>query len=146
MTYDMKAKEIEDAHWTSQTHADQKTYGSDFALNKIVDGGSETDIRAAKLSQQMNISSKEFVDFYIAKEKLIARSHDSDYTTKALAVALSGNDKMAELYAVNADKVKAAKKYLKKGGSAEEYSTASCNIASIMIYLLINNCYIYELV
>lgn len=130
MTWDMKATEIGKAHWTSQTHADQKTYGSDFALGRIIDGGSETDSRAAEMSKQLGVSAKDFVDFYITKEKLSARSHDSDYTTKALAVALSGNDKMAELYGVNADKVEVAKKYLKKGGSAEEYSTASCNIVS----------------
>lgn len=130
MTYDMKATEIGKAHWTSQTHADQKTYGSDFALGKIIDGNFETDSRAAKLSQQMGVSSKEFVDFYLTKEKLIARSHDSDWNTKALAVALSGNDRMAALYSVNVDKVDIAKKYLKNGGSAEEYSTASCNIVS----------------
>ena len=130
MTWDMKATEVGDAHWISQTHADQKTYGSDFALGKIIDGNFETDSRAAKLSQQLGVSSKEFVDFYLTKEKLIARSHDSDWSTKALAVALSGNDRMAALYSVNVDKVDIAKKYLKNGGSAEEYSTASCNIVS----------------
>ena len=130
MTWNMRASEVDSAHWIGQTHADQKTYGSDFALDRIIDGGSEADSRAAKVSKQVGVSSKEFVDFYITKEKLTARSHDSDWNTKALAVALSGNDKMAELYKVNADKVKIAKEYLKKGGSAEEYSTASCNIVS----------------
>ena len=130
MTMKMKADEVNDAHWISQTHADRKTYGNKFALKRIIKDGGTVDSRAAKLSKRMGVSAKDYMDFYLTKEKLIARSHDSDYNTKALAVALSGLDTMASLYDINIDKVKAAKEYLEKGGSAKEYSNASCNIIS----------------
>lgn len=130
MTMEMKADEVNDAHWISQTHADRKTYGNKFALKRIIKDGGTVDSRAAKLSKSMGISAKDYMDFYLTKEKLIARSHDSDYNTKALAVALSGLDTMASLYDINIDKVKTAKEYLEKGGSAKEYSNASCNIIS----------------
>ena len=130
MTMKMKADEVNDAHWISQTHADRKTYGNKFALKRIIKDGGTVDSRAAKLSKSMGISAKDYMDFYLTKEKLIARSHDSDYNTKALAVALSGLDTMASLYDINIDKVKTAKEYLEKGGSAKEYSNASCNIIS----------------
>lgn len=130
MTMKMKADEVNDAHWISQTHADRKTYGNKFALKRIIKDGGTVDSRAAKLSKSMGVSAKDYMDFYLTKEKLIARSHDSDYNTKALAVALSGLDTMASLYDINIDKVKTAKEYLEKGGNAKEYSNASCNIIS----------------
>lgn len=130
MTIQMKADEVDGAHWISQTVADTKTYGAKFARNRIIDNGSETDKLAAKLSKQVGISAKEYVDFYTAKERLINTSHSSDYYTKAMAVASSGSDKLAALYEVNIDKVNAARKYLKNGGSIKKYTNASCNIVS----------------
>lgn len=130
MTWEMKADEVKGAHFIGQTHADRKTYGNNYARNQIIRSGSSTDRKAAELSKSAGISSKDFVDFYLTKETLINRSHDSDYNTKALAVALSGNDEMAKIYDINMDKVQIAKEYLAAGGSKKEYSNAMCNVIS----------------
>ncbi len=130
MTNEMKVSEIDGANWLGQTYADRKTYGDKFAVNRIAKNGFVGDARAANVAREIGIKDKDFLDFYITKERLVNRAHDSDWNTKALAVALNGNDKMAELYGVNIDKVDIAKEYLKNGGSEKEYSDASCNIAS----------------
>lgn len=130
MTWAMKASEVKGANDIGQTYADRKTYGNKYARNQIMKYGSTTDQRAAKLSKTSGMDPKEFVDFYLTKETLINRSHDSDWETKALAVALSGNDEMAKIYDINMDKVKIAKEYLSAGGSKKEYSNAMCNVIS----------------
>lgn len=131
MTPQMKYDEINGAHWISQTVADLKTYGAKFAKNRIAKtANNKGDKTAAKIGKDLGISNKEFVDFYIAKEKLMNRAHDSDWNTKALAIAASGSDKLAAAYGVNIDKVKIARDYLKNGGSIKKYTNASCNIIS----------------
>lgn len=131
MTSQMKYDEIDGAHWISQTVADLKTYGAKFAKNRIAKtANNKGDKTAAKMSKDLGISNKEFVDFYIAKEKLMNRAHDSEWNTKALAIAASGSNKLAAAYGVNIDKVKIARDYLKNGGSIKKYTNASCNIIS----------------
>lgn len=130
MTWGMKADEVNKSHWVSQAVADKETYGAEFAANKIAETGSETDKRALKLFRENGGKNENFMDFYITKEKLLARSHDTDYHTKALAVALSGNETMGKIYDINVDKIKTAQEYLKKGGSENEYATAMCNVIS----------------
>ena len=129
MTWKMKSSEVNDAHWIGQTCADLKTYGAKFAANRIAKN-EENDKEARRANKMLGGTDKEFVNFYIQKEKLIARSHASDYYIKAMAVALSGNDKMATAYGIHTDKVKAAKEYLNSGGNRKEFTNASCNIAS----------------
>jgi hypothetical protein len=129
MTWKMKSSEVKDAHWIGQTCADLKTYGAKFAANRIAKN-EENDKEARRANKMLGGTDKEFVNFYIQKEKLIARSHASDYYIKAMAVALSGNDKMATAYGIHTDKVKAAKEYLNSGGNRKEFTNASCNIAS----------------
>lgn len=132
MTMEMKAQEVEGAHWISQTVADVKTYGNKFARNRIINdpNANETDTRAAKLSKKQGVSAKEYMNFYLTKERLINRSHDSGYYTKALAAAASGSDTVSALYKINIDKIDAQKEYLKNGGSLKKYSNASCNVIS----------------
>lgn len=129
MTWEMKADEIGDAHWISQAMADKKSYGYRFATERIVEY-SDSEKEALKILKANGGNNKDFVDFYITREKLISRSHDYDYHTKALAVALTGNDNLAKAYDINVDKLENAKKYLKRGGSEEEYSNAMCNVIS----------------
>lgn len=129
MTWKMKSSEVNDAHWIGQTCADLKTYGAKFAANRIAKN-EENDKEARRANKMLGGTDKEFVNFYIQKEKLIARSHASDYYIKAMAVALSGNDKMATAYGIHTDKVKAAKEYLNSGGNRKEFTNALCNIAS----------------
>lgn len=129
MTWKMKSSEVKVAHWIGQTCADLKTYGAKFAANRIAKN-EENDKEARRANKMLGGTDKEFVNFYIQKEKLIARSHASDYYIKAMAVALSGNDKMATAYGIHTDKVKAAKEYLNSGGNRKEFTNASCNIAS----------------
>ncbi len=129
MTWKMRASEVNDTHWIGQTCADLKTYGAKFAADRIVKNG-DTDKEARRANKMLGGTDKEFVNFYIQKEKLIARSHSSDYYIKAMAVALSGNDKMATAYGIHTDKVKAAKEYLNSGGNRKEFTNASCNIVS----------------
>lgn len=132
MTMEMKAQEVNGAHWISQTVADVKTYGNKFARNRIINdpNANDTDARAAKLSKKQGISAKEYMNFYLTKERLINRSHDSGYYTKALAAAASGSDAVSALYKINIDKIDAQKEYLKNGGSLKKYSNASCNVIS----------------
>lgn len=132
MTWQMKGDEAKGAHFIGQTFADRKTYGNNYARNQIIRNGSESDQKAATRSKKDSDSAKDFVDFYLKKEKLVNRSHDSSYETKALAVALSGNDKMARYYKIKTNKVDAAKQYLADGGSRKEYSNAMCNVVSVI--------------
>lgn len=135
MTWEMKSSEVNSSHWIGQTCADLKTYGAKFAANRIVkDSNAQEDLDARKTNKLLGGTDKEFVNFYIQKEKLVARSHlnDSNYRIKAMAVALSGNDKMGTAYDIHPDKVKEAKAYLKAGGSMKEFSNAACNISSGM--------------
>lgn len=132
MIWQMKGDEVKGAHFIGQTFADRKTYGNNYARNQIIRNGSESDQKAATRSKKDSDSAKDFVDFYLKKEKLVNRSHDSSYETKALAVALSGNDKMARYYKIKTNKVDAAKQYLADGGSRKEYSNAMCNVVSVI--------------
>ena len=130
MSWEMKGEEINGSHFIGETYADRKTYGDKYTVNKIKKTGMEGDKTAVERARRAGVSDKDFVDFYITKETLINRAHDSSYETKALAVAMTGNDKMGTVYEIKPEKVAKAQEYLKKGGSAEEYTDAYCNIMS----------------
>lgn len=72
-----------------------------------------------------------FVKFWLEKESLISRSHNTDYNTKAMACALLGGQEMARAYDVNTDKVDLANKYVEKYGkknAKKMFTDANCNI------------------
>lgn len=129
MTYKMKSDEVDNAHWISQAVADLKTYGAKYAVKKIIDFSSSEKNAYSKFNT-LGGTNKEFMEAYIKKESLIARTHDTSYYTKALALASIGDDRLAKAYGVYGDKMDAAKEYLKKGGTITEYSNVMCNIIS----------------
>lgn len=132
MTIKMKSKEVKDVHWIAQTVADQRTYGSNFAAKRISKTGSEADKRALKLIDRAGVSKKEYVDFYIKKEKFIARAHDSHDSTKALTVAMYGDDRMTRIYNINVKDVEAAREYVKQKGKKEAFKTFTNAMSNVM--------------
>ena len=62
----------------------------------------------------MGGSDKDFVNAYIAKEKMIARCHDSSYYTKAIALASSSNKLAAKAYGIWGEKLDVANEYFSK--------------------------------
>lgn len=132
MTWEMKADEVDRAHWISQAMADKKSYGYKFAADRIISGAKypEEEKQSMKILKENGGNNKDYVNFYIRKERMVSQAHDYDYHTKALAVALEGNDALAKAYDINVDKLENAKKYLKRGGSEKEYTTAMCNVMS----------------
>lgn len=129
MTWKMKSDEVDSAHWISQTQADRITYGDKFAADRI-DNFSDSEKKTHKKLLMMGGSDKDFVNAYIAKEKMIARCHDSSYYTKAIALASSGNKLAAKAYGIWGEKLDVANEYFSKGGSLKEYSNGMCNIIS----------------
>lgn len=129
MTWKMKSDEVDSAHWISQTQADRTTYGDKFAADRI-DNFSDSEKKTHKKLLMMGGSDKDFVNAYIAKEKMIARCHDSSYYTKAIALASSGNKLAAKAYGIWGEKLDVANEYFSKGGSVKEYSNGMCNIIS----------------
>lgn len=129
MTYDMKAKEIESSHWIGKAKADWKTYGAKYACSAL---NRDADQKAWNNASYHGESADNFMKFYLGKEKLVARAHSSDYNTKALAVQKYGTKKIREAYDIYDSKMKAAKAYLKAGGSIKEYSNAMCSVMSIL--------------
>lgn len=131
MTWAMKGDEVSDAHWISQTQADFKTYGADYAVEKIV-GGNETEKEKHTLFKRYGGDNEDFVSFYLEKEKLVARAHDTSNYTKAMAIAVFNNDKIAKTYGVYGDKLKAAKKYLDSGGTGDAFADTTCRVVSVI--------------
>lgn len=129
MTWKMKSDEVDSAHWISQTQADRITYGDKFAADRI-DNFSDSEKKTHKKLLMMGGSDKDFVNAYIAKEKMIARCHDSSYYTKAVALASSENELAAKAYGIWGEKLDVANEYFSKGGSLKEYSNGMCNIIS----------------
>lgn len=136
MTWDMKSKEVNDSNWISTTIADQKTYGHKYAAQNILANGSETDKEAYQANKSGGGTNKDFVDFYVQKEKIVSRTHDTGYYTKALAAALfakthpNTKTNMAYAYGIYKNKLDIANEYLDNGGNYKEYSNAMCNVMS----------------
>lgn len=170
MTANMKAEELNVAHWLSTTQADRKIYGDKYAIRQLfgskqngavavagaVAGDQNTKASADRDAYDAVIygtkgadkkkAEKDFLDFYILKEKTVAQTHDTSYYTKALAVAefnrrakakkdtdpqtAKNAEKMALAYNVYDSKMEAANTYIKKGGSMKEYTTAMKRVMS----------------
>ncbi len=136
MTWEMKAEEVNDSHWISTTIADQKTYGNKYAAQNIIANGSDNDKEAYQANKSAGGTNKDFVDFYVQKEKIVSRTHDTGYYTKALAAALfakthpNTKTNMAYAYDIYKNKLDTANEYLDKGGTYKEYSNAMCNVMS----------------
>jgi len=137
MTIDMKSAEIKDGYYLSQTFADEKTYGADFAVKRLEEGDhtSDADLDAIRFCKSNGIGNKEFLKFYKGKEKLLSRAHAKDYQTKALALAVTNMPSLALAYDIHDDKLKTAQDYVKKKGKAKavtDYTNASCNIEATL--------------
>lgn len=135
MSYGMKAKEVESAHWNAEMVADKKTYGSKYLLDKALknENSSKTDVAAIKLARSSGtVSDDDLSEYMIRKEKLIARCHETDYYTQAIAIALYGSDEIMKVYGVNSDKVAYAREYVTKYGddAYKMFSDAECNVIS----------------
>lgn len=135
MSYDMKAKEVENAHWNAEMVADRKTYGGKYLIDKTLKNeySSKTDVAAIKLARSSGaVNDDDLADYMIRKEKLIARCHETDYYTQAIAIALYGDDEIMKIYGVNSDKVDYAREYVTKYGNNayKMFSDAECNVIS----------------
>lgn len=129
MTSDMKADEVKDTYDIGNVYADRKTYGNKFAADRIAEF-SQTDGEARSKLKKMGGNDKDFVGFYLEKEKIVAQTHDTSYQTKAIAAVKYGNDLVSKAYGIWGDKLKTAKKYFKSGGSVKEYTNAMCDVVS----------------
>lgn len=130
MNAEMKADEVNSSYWISRSVADMKTYDAKYACSTL---NRDTDKDAWAAMKSYGGTAERFMDFYIKKEKLVARTHDtssSSYNTKALAVALYGNKKLETAYDIRESKMELANAYLKAGGNEKEYSNAMCNVIS----------------
>ncbi|MFR6258345.1 MAG: hypothetical protein ACLULK_06165 [Anaerovoracaceae bacterium] len=149
MSADMKATEIKDYSFLSQSQADKKVYGVKYAIERIGETGSDGDKKAIKLldesykngvfgNKTKKQSYDEFFNFYTSKEKILAKSHDSSYGTKAFALAnfSNGNKEVENRYAaifdIHLKNVDKAKEYIKKGGTEEEFTNSMCSIQSVI--------------
>lgn len=139
MTTKMKADELTDYHFLGQIKADKDVYGVKYAAKKIVEKGSkEADLW--KNIKYFGGNAKDFVDSYVAIEKLSARSHKNDYHTKALAIrAMDTSEKKKDLigkaYDIYGDKLEPAKTFLSKYKDATkalaDYTNAFCSGESV---------------
>ncbi len=135
MSYGMKSKEVESAHWNAEMVADKKTYGGKYLLDKALknENSSKTDVAAIKLARSSGkVSDDDLSEYMIRKEKLLARCHETDYYTQAIAIALYGSDEIMRVYGVNSDKVAYAREYVTKYGddAYKMFSDAECNVIS----------------
>ena len=131
MTWDMKHGELKDSYWIGQTLAAQKTYGSKYATKVIFNGNNgDSEKKAYEKYTRTGGTAKEYVNFFIKKERVLARAHDTDYHTKALAVVKYGSDSIAKAYGIYGEKLDTAKEYFNAGGSIKEYSDAMCSVIS----------------
>lgn len=133
MTYAMKADEVNSAHWNAEMVADNKTYGSTYLLDKILKADYGSDKDAIKLARSTGtVSDKKMANYIIDKEKFLARCHETDYYTKAMSVALYGDDSIMKVFDINVDKVSYAREYVEKYGDKayKMFSNASCNVIS----------------
>lgn len=135
MSYSMKTKEVNSAHWNAEMVADKKTYGSKYLLDKALknENSSKTDVAAIRLARSSGtVSDDDLSEYMIRKEKLIARCHETDYYTQAIAIALYGSDEIMKVYGVNSDKVAYAREYVTKYGDSayKMFSDAECNVIS----------------
>lgn len=139
MTTKMKADELTDYHFLGQIKADKDVYGIKYAAKKIVEKGSkEADLW--KNIKYFGGNAKDFVDSYVAIEKLSARSHKNDYHTKALAIrAMDTSEEKKDLigkaYDIYGDKLEPAKTFLSKYKDATkalaDYTDAFCSGESV---------------
>lgn len=147
MTNDMKVDEIVKYKKDISTiQADMKVYGAKYTVERIVGGknvsekerkGAKADTTAWKIWKDNKGNTKEsqkaFVYFWIGKENLIARSHETGYEVKALACALYGSKELGRAYDINTDKLDRAYSYIKEKGKKTGFgmfSDACCNIAA----------------
>ncbi len=133
MTYTMKADEVNSAHWNAEMVADNKTYGSKYLLDKMLKEDFSSDVDAIKLARSTGaVSDKAMANYIINKEKFLARCHETDYYTKAMSIALYGDDNIMKVFDINADKVKYAREYVTKYGDKayKMFTNASCNVIS----------------
>lgn len=128
MTNGMKVDEVKSSYWIGKSNADLETYGADYACESINRVSDKVSYERFKLAGG---KATTFINAYLGKEKLVARSHDTSYYTKALGLVSScKNNKILKAYDIHDDKIELEKEYLKAGGSIREYSNAMCNIVS----------------
>lgn len=150
MTWGMKADEVDDAHWIGTAVADLKTYGANYAIKSLTKSEynkkeKETWQEYKRLNGAGEATNKAYMNYYINKETLRARSHadgDDMYRVKAITAILSGDDNLLSALDIHKKKVDDLKKYkktLEKNGfkgnklkekAFQELSDACCEIMS----------------
>lgn len=120
MTWKMRASEVGDAHWTSTTVADYKTYGSAYALRSLFQA-KDKEKETFREYKRLNGTSKEtrdsYVEYYINKETMLARSHatgDDVYRVKGITAMLSKDENLLKAVDIHKSKVDAINTYLGK--------------------------------
>lgn len=135
MDNSMKVKEIGAYNKISTTKADRKVYGSKFATDRVVNQyGSDADKRVANKYRDIEgKSDADFLNFYVRKETMLARAHDTDDYTKAAACYRYGDWQTAKMYGISKTQWNAAKDYFdNKGGSVTKYINGTCNAISTL--------------
>ena len=116
MTWQMKAKEVDDAHWIGQMVADHDTYGVNYAIKALrksaeTNQRNEADIGAYDryvANAGKDKDNEKFYDYLVNKERMYVRSHPvgkESYRIKALSAIQSGDDNLIK--AVKVDKAEA---------------------------------------
>lgn len=127
MTDDMKVQEVGDAYWRGQLAGD-RTISDNYALKKFLDDknkkqkdgeATETEVfrQLKKIKGSGADTTKLFLDFQMAENKLYTQSHSSgsqdSYYRKALVANMLNAPEMIEAYGIYDDKAEAMDKYWK---------------------------------
>ena len=125
MTDGMKVKEVSKAYWNSQIAGD-RTISDNYALKKIFKDNSTPEgespeqeaFRQLKLKKGAGAeTTKLFLDFYEAENKLYAQGHASgssdSYYRKALVAYSMNSPELIEAYGIYDDKTEAMETYWK---------------------------------
>ncbi len=146
MTWKMRADEVDDSHWVGNAVADLKTYGANYAV-KALCKDNEKEKELLKTYRQLNGKGEQtnanFMDYYIKKETLLARSHatgDDTYRIKGIVAVQSGDSNLLSALDIHKSKITDVKNYIKsvkaEGGTKAEIkdkifkdlSDGCCNI------------------
>lgn len=111
MTWKMKADEVDDAHWIGTTKADLDTYKANYAMKSLLknnDREKESYMEYKRLAGAGEDTNKKYVEYYLDKERLLARSHatgDDTYRIKGITAIESGDKNLLKSLDIHKSKI-----------------------------------------
>ena len=153
MTMEMKADEVDKAHWTSTAKADLDTYGATYAIKSMLqsnDKEKEAVKEYRRLMEGSDLSKKKinenYMRYYIDKESMLARSHatgDDVYRVKGLVAIQRGDSTLLQALDIQKSKINDLQMYVEQATADakekgekpksfiyKEWTDGYCNIMS----------------